>query len=95
MNSSFFVKPAKNELIETVVHITPDPRPSLTGKVLSVSNKPVSGALVTIFKGEDEQSTIASVYTDEGGIFTFGPLEPSVLYMVKVYKAEDNIRTVE
>lgn len=96
MQTSFYIKPAKNERIETTVHLTADSRPCLTGTVTDGKNKPIGGALVTVYTtGEDSSSPIGSVYTDDTGIFTFGPLEPAILYQVRIYKNDENQRELE
>ena len=94
---SFYVKPAANELVETTVHIQPDPRPALLGTVLS-GKKPVQDALVAIYLsgGQVAPDTAAgAIYTDELGHFAFGPLEPQKLYQVRVFKAGPSARNLE
>ena len=94
---SFYVKPAANELVETTVHIQPDPRPALLGTVLS-GRKPVQDALVAIYLsgGSDApDQPVGSLYTDELGHFAFGPLEPQKLYQVRVFKASPSPRNRE
>jgi len=54
---SFYVKPAANELVETTVHIQPDPRPALLGTVLS-GKKPVQDALDLFGSLIDEMETL-------------------------------------
>lgn len=94
---SFYVKPAANELVETTVHIQPDPRPALVGTVLS-EKRPVQDALVAIYLsgGQDApDQPVGSLYTDELGHFAFGPLEPQKLYQVRVFKAGPAARSLE
>lgn len=94
---SFYVKPAANELVETTVHIQPDPRPALLGTVLA-GKKPVSDALVAVYLsgGPDApDQPVGSLYTDELGHFAFGPLEPQKLYQVRVFKASGAARNLE
>lgn len=95
---SFYVKPSENELIETVVHMKSDPRPALLGTVVSASGKPIDGALVAVYRsgGAGEPDVLeGSIYTDTFGQFAFGPLEPGKLYLVRVYKNDNQIRTLE
>lgn len=94
---SFYVKPAACEVIETTVHIKPDPRPALLGTVLS-QKKPVQDALVAVYLsgGQDApDKPIGSLYTDELGQFAFGPLEPGKLYQVRVFKSGEAARFLE
>lgn len=100
MNSydTFYVRPSENELIETVVHIKPDPRPALIGSVVDPAQRPVAGALVCVYESGDDTAPdkpIGSLYTDETGQFAFGPLEPARLYIVRVSKCGGKRRTLE
>ncbi len=95
---TFYVKPSENELIETVIHIKPDPRPALLGSVLNEAGKPVAGALVAVYRsggGGAPDVPIGSLYTDEFGQFAFGPLDSGKLYLVRVYQNDGQIRTLE
>lgn len=95
---SFYVKPAANERIETVVHIQPDRRPALLGTVVGADHKPVEAALVAVYRsgGADAPDTpVGSLYTDALGQFAFGPLEPDRLYQVRVFKSSENVRSLE
>lgn len=95
---TFYVKPAENELIETVVHIRPDPRPALLGSVVGTDGKPVDSALVAVYQSGGSEAPdvpVGSLYTDEFGQFAFGPLEPGKLYLVRVYKNGGQPRTLE
>lgn len=95
---TFYVKPANNELIETVVHIKPDPRPALLGSVVDADGKPVAAALVAVYEsggGSAPDAPVGSLYTDEFGQFAFGPLEPEKLYLVRVYKNSKRFRILE
>ena len=95
---TFYVKPSENELIETVVHIKPDPRPALLGSVVGAEGRPVASALVAVYQsggGSAPDTPVGSLYTDEFGQFAFGPLEPGKLYIVRVYKNGDRRRTLE
>lgn len=95
---SFFIKPNAHERIETIVHLQADRRPSLLGTVLNTSGRPVSDALVTVYRsgGADApDSPVGALYTDELGRFAFGPLEPDRLYQVQVFKRGDMTRTLE
>jgi len=95
---SFYVKPSDNELVETVVHIKPDPRPSIVGAVLDRSEKPVSDAFVVLFEADIETETekaLSSVFTDERGGFMFGPLKSGQLYMVKIFHREPRQRFLD
>lgn len=97
-SASFYVKPSENELIETTVHMKPDPHPALLGTVVSEDGKPLSGALVAIYRSGGAgapDSPEGSLYTDEFGQFAFGPLDPGKLYLVRVYKNNRQIRTLE
>lgn len=94
---SFYLRPAKNELIETVVQLKADPRPALIGSVVDETSRPVANALVAVYEsgGDAPDKPIGSLYTDELGQFAFGPLEPSKLYIVRVYKGGGCLRTLE
>lgn len=95
---TFYVKPAENELIETVVHIRADPRPALLGSVIGDDGKPVESALIAVYEagGSTAPDTpVGSLYTDEFGQFAFGPLSPGKLYLVRVYKNSGKPRTLE
>lgn len=95
MQTSFYIKPVQNERIEATVHLTADTRPSLTGVVTDSKNKPVAEALVTVSTAEDPIQVLGAVYTDSQGVFTFGPLSPSVLYQVRICKSDEGTRTLE
>lgn len=94
---SFYLRPAENELIETVVQLRPDPRPAILGTVVGDDHRPVANALVAVYEsgGDAPDIPVGSLYTDELGQFAFGPLEPAKLYIIRVYKNGGNVRTLE
>ena len=95
--SSFYIKPAEFEQIETVVRIKQETRPSLIGSVLDTESAPSKDAFVALFEvnGENKDRLVATAYTDIDGKFIFGPLEAGKLYIIRINKNAEKIRLVE
>lgn len=94
-SQSFYVKPAAHEVVETTVSLAADQRPALIGTVVGPGDKPVDGALITVYRADAPGAPIGALYTDAAGRFAFGPLAPGQLYQVKVFKASEDVRALE
>lgn len=94
-SAKFYFKPAEGEYIETNVRLVPEKTAAICGTVRDKSDKPQQGALVLLFKSGQENVLLGRHITDEDGQFSFGPLEPDVLYLIKVYKNSIKIRELE
>lgn len=97
MYSSFYVRPASGEQVQTAVSLTSDPRPALLGTVTGDTGKPVADALVVLTASGKTQpdQLVGTEYTDEFGQFSFGPLEAGVLYQVRISRTDVRLRTLE
>ena len=95
LSQSFYVKPASHEIVNTTVSLSPEQRPALVGTVVDAHDKPVEAALVTFYRAAAPQTPIGALYTDELGGFAFGPLTPGELYHIKVFKLDEDVRTLE
>lgn len=95
--SKFYFHPAKGEQINTVIRPESDVNAAIFGKIIDASDKPVSGAMVLLFRTfeEAEPELKARFCTDEDGHFMFGPLEADVLYLIKVFRNNIKIRELE
>ncbi len=95
--SSFYFKPAKGEHIQTVVHIQPESRCALQGRLLDSGDRPVEAALALLYRidGDQAPKLQAQCFTDEMGQFTFGPLQPDTLFLIRIYKDAIKLRELE
>ncbi|MDP4109949.1 MAG: carboxypeptidase-like regulatory domain-containing protein [Bacillota bacterium] len=95
--SSFYIKPAEYEQIETVVHIKQETRPGLIGSVTETESVPAQDAFVALFEvlEENKDRLVATAYTDRDGRFIFGPLEAGRLYLVRISKNSEKLRQIE
>ena len=95
--SSFYIKPAEYEQIETVVHIKQENRPGLIGSVFDAENAPSKDAFIALFEvnGENKDRLVATAYTDVDGKFIFGPLDAGRLYLIRISKNTEKIRQIE
>ena len=95
--ANFYIKPAEYEQIETVIHLSQDNRPSITGTVLSDENTVCADALVTLYTTDEKQNEflLSSSYTDQEGKFIFGPLDPETRYHIRIYKNNLQKRIIE
>lgn len=93
--SQFYFRTTENEHIHTSVHIQPESRCVITGKVLDENESPVSGAAVLLYLGLEPHRLLAQSFTDGDGVFCFGPLEKDTLHKIKIYKDNSKIRELE
>lgn len=94
--AKFYFRPARGEIIHTVVAPKDDESCGICGKVTD-GERPVSGALVLLFEteGQETKRLISTATTDEDGEFVFGPLAERELYVIKIYKNSLKIRELE
>ena len=91
----FYCKPAPGERIETALTVAPDISSAIHGVVTTPSGAPLGGALVLLFRvEEDVSSLIAQCTTDADGHFAFGSLEGDLLYRIKVFQQGRRVRTL-
>jgi hypothetical protein len=92
------VTPGENEQIDVTINVPKEPRSVIHGVVLDECNKPRKDAVVKLLKVTDCHSgqlePITHTFTDEQGQFLFGPLCPGVEYVIKVWIAHVNNRTI-
>lgn len=93
--AKFYFKPAEGEHIETTVKIEQEKAAAICGSVRDKGDTPVDGALVLLFRSEQDKKLIDRQFTDNEGQFYFGPIEGNVLYLIKVYKNSIKIRELE
>ncbi len=98
MYTKFFVHPGEHETIKTEITLAPDRRSALHGRVCLPDGKPAVDALVMLFHAGvqgGEPKFVSCMFTDDSGHFVFGPLEPEVLCLLKVYKNSVKVRELE
>ena len=93
--TQLYFRTTENEHIQTTVHIQPESRCVITGKVLDENESPVSGAAVLLYQGLEPHQLLAQSFTDGDGVFCFGPLEKDTLHKIKIYKDNSKIRELE
>ena len=98
--SKFFLKASDGERAETVVHLTPDNRSIITGRVLDSDGKPAGDACVLLYDTMGKQefesyALIDSMFTDSDGAFVLGPVSGGTLYAVYVYHHGIRTRQLE
>lgn len=95
--SKFYFRPAKGEQISTTLTPEPDESSAICGRVTDGRGRPVEGALVLLFRSEEEHAPalLARFCTDDDGHFLFGPLESETLYLIKVFKNNVKLRELE
>ncbi len=93
--AKFYFKPSDGEQVETTVTLENEKAAAICGTVRDKAGARVGGALVTLFRSEQDKKLIDRQFTDDEGQFSFGPLEGSVLYLIKVYKNSIKLRELE
>ena len=93
----FYFRPGEGEQINTRLCCARSQGSAVMGEVINEEGLAVSGALALLFRVPERGRTefLAEFITDEEGHFFFGPLESGQLYLVKVYKGEQDIRFLE
>lgn len=95
-STKFYFKPGENELIQTIVHIKPDTRSAIYGFVRDLDGKAIADALVMLFEsGNDDPVLLSQTFTDDSGLFLFGPLNSGRLHLIKVFRDTVKIRELE
>ena len=95
-STKFYFKPGENELIQTVVHIKPDARSAIQGYVRDMDDRAIPDALIMLFEsGTDDLKLVTQTFTDDAGMFFFGPLNSGRLHLIKVFKDTVKIRELE
>ena len=97
-NSHFYCKPAKGERIETRLQIAPDVSAAIHGVVADLEGRPIPAALLFLFRVDEDAGALcplAQTKADPDGHFAFGGLEGDVLYRIKVFQQNENVRAVE
>jgi len=103
--TSFNFIPGENEQIEAVIKVPKEPRSVIHGIVKDYHNRVVKDAVVKLFKTEHHHhpkgehhhhncdlEPITHTFTDECGQFLFGPLDPNIKYVIKVWINHVKIR---
>ena len=97
MHTSFYVRPAQQEQIETTAVLRTAEAPVLLGTVTSEDGKPIADALAVLYVSGGTRSDHAAgiAFSDELGRFVFGPLEAGTLYQVSIYANTSLHRVLE
>lgn len=93
--AKFYIKPAEGEHIETTVKIEQEKAAAVCGTVKDKRGAAVEGAMVLLFRSDQDKKLVDRQVTDEEGQFSFGPIEGNVLYLIKVYKNSVKLRELE
>jgi hypothetical protein len=91
--TKFYFRPGAGDNIYTTVHLFPDERSAINGRVLDTKDRPIQDALVLLL--DESHTLLSAVSSDEAGCFAFGPLKPDTLYCIKVYKNDIRLRELE
>jgi hypothetical protein len=74
----------------------PESRSAIQGYVRNHDEKAIADALVMLFEcTEDSFKLLTETFTDETGMFFFGPLNPGRLHLIKVFKDTVKIRELD
>lgn len=90
----FHIKPQPGERVDTVISLPQDPSALICGTVLSPGGTPLAQALVLLLRQEDG-SLQSSTVTDEDGRFYLGPVEPELLYTLRIQLEDRETRILE
>jgi len=85
--TKFSIVPCENEQIDAVIKVCKENRSVFYGVVLDECDEPIEDAVVKLLE-KDEDGCLEPKYhtfTDEDGQFLFGPLNPGVEYVIKVW----------
>ena len=89
-----YIKPLAGESTTPRIFLPPEDQGLISGIVLEPGGQPVQGALVLLLEQESGQRIAHTVISDQGR-FWFGPLEPGVLYALRIQKDDSAERVVE
>jgi len=92
--TKFSIVPCENEQIDAVIKVYKENRSVVYGVVLDECDEPIEDAVVKLLK-KDEDGCLEPKYhtfTDEDGQFLFGPLNPGVEYVIKVWIKNEKSR---
>ncbi len=92
--TKFSIVPCENEQIDAVIKVCKENRSVFYGVVLDECDEPIEDAVVKLLE-INEEGCLESKYhtfTDEDGEFLFGPLNPGVEYVIKVWIKHEKSR---
>ena len=92
--TKFSIVPCENEQIDAVIKVCEEDRSVFYGVVLDECNEPVEDAVVKLLEVNAEGCLEPKyhTFTDEDGQFLFGPLNPGVEYVIKVWIKHEKSR---
>ncbi len=95
--ASFYCKPAYGEHVDAAIRLEPEARCALRGRLTDSRGQPVAGALALLYQAAepDMEKLLFQTFTDGAGQFFFGPLQPDVLYLVRLYQGGLRLRELE
>lgn len=88
--NEFEFTPKSCEEIDACIKVPCDPRGVISGRILDCCNKPIRSATLKLFEKtcKDELCPLTHTFTDENGLFLFGPLCPCTTYVIKIFVNE-------
>ena len=89
----FYCKPKKDQRIETRLQVEREQSALIHGVVKDPAGSPIAGALLLLFSAdEDRETPLAQARTDSEGHFAFWDLRGDVLYLIKLFQENTEIR---
>ncbi|HSQ87532.1 carboxypeptidase-like regulatory domain-containing protein [Romboutsia sp.] len=94
--TKFSIVPCENEQIDAVIKVCKEDRSVFYGVVLDECNEPVEDAVVKLLEVNKDGCLEPKyhTFTDEDGQFLFGPLDPRVEYVIKVWIKHEKSRMI-
>lgn len=92
--TKFSIVPCENEQIDAVIKLCKEDRSVFYGVVLDECNEPIEDAVVKLLEVNEDGCLEPKyhTFTDEDGQFLFGPLNPGVEYVIKVWMKHEKSR---
>jgi len=92
--TKFSIVPCENEQIDAVIKVCKEERSVFYGVVLDECNEPVEDAVVKLLEINEDGCLDPKyhAFTDEDGQFLFGPLNPGVEYVIKIWIKHEKSR---
>ena len=93
----FYFRPAEGEQVFAVLRPETEKHSAVSGRVVDASGAAAADVPMLLFRAEDggEYTLLCAACTDSAGCFAFGPLEPNMLYYIKLGASSLRLRELE
>ena len=90
-------RPAEGEQVVSLLRPETEKRSAVCGRVVDASGAAAPDVPALLFRADAEggYTLLSGACTDSAGYFAFGPLEPGVLYYVKLGSSGLHLRELE